>query len=83
MHPLRKNLTNTYNIMANKITIVRNKDGSKKVIIGTRKDNTEAIKSREIKLKENTDNRPKPGTPKIGLTDERDGYKCGGKKKIK
>ena len=32
--------------MANKVTIIKNNNGSKKVIIGTRKDNSDAIKSR-------------------------------------
>ena len=66
-----------------KITIIKNNDGSKKVIIGTRKDNSNAIKSKNIKVSEPIDRRPKPGTPKIGLTDERNEYKYGGKKKCK
>ena len=70
-------------IMANKVTIIKNNNGSKKVIIGTRKDNSDAIKSKTIKVSEPIDRRPKPGTPKIGLTDERNGYKYGGKKKCK
>ena len=69
--------------MVNKVTIIKHNNGSKKVIIGTRKDNSDAIKSRNIKVSEPTDRRPKPGTPKIGLTDERNGYKYGGKKKCK
>ena len=69
--------------MANKVTIIKNNNGSKKVIIGTRKDNFDAIKSTTIKVSEPIDRRPKPGTPKIGLTDERNGYKYGGKKKYK
>ena len=69
--------------MANKVTIIKNNNGSKKVIIGTRKDNSDAIKSKTIKVSEPIDRRPKPRTPKIGLTDERNGYKYGGKKKCK
>ena len=34
--------------MANKVKIIKNNNGSKKVIIGTRKDNTDVIKSRNI-----------------------------------
>ena len=70
-------------IMANKVTIIKNNNGSKKVIIGTRKDNSDAIKSKTIKVSEPIDRRPKPGTPKIVLTYERNGYKYGGKKKYK
>ena len=71
------------NIMTNKITIIKNNNGYKKVIIAIRKDNSDAIKSKNIKVSEPIDRRPKPGTPKIGLTDERNGYKYGGKKKCK
>lgn len=67
--------------MANKVTIIKNNNGSKKVIIAKRKDNNDAIKSENIKLSESIDKRPKPGTPKVGLTNERNGYKYGGKKK--
>ena len=69
--------------MANKVTIIKNNNGSKKVIIGTRKDNSDAIKSKTIKVSEPINRRPKTGTPKIGLTYERNGYKYGGKKKCK
>ena len=57
------------NIMTNKITIIKNNNGSKKVIIAIRKDNSDAIKSKNIKVSEPIDRRPKPGTPKICLTD--------------
>ena len=69
--------------MANKVTIIKNNNGFKKVIIGTRKDNSDAVKSKTIKVSEPIDRRPKPGTPKIGLTYERNGYKYGGKSKVK
>lgn len=86
-HALRRvkliGFTVNITIMANKVTIIKNNNGSKKVIIGTRKDNSDAIKSKTIKVSEPIDRRPKPGTPKIGLTDERNGYKYGGKKKCK
>ena len=69
--------------MANKVTIIKNNNGSKKVIIGTRKDNSDVAKSRNIKVSEPIDRRPKPGTPKIGLTEDRNGYKKKKKKKCK
>ena len=69
--------------MANKVTIIKNNNGSKKVIIGTRKDNSDAIKSRNIKVSEPIDRRPKPGTPKISISNEKNGYKYGGKVKLK
>ena len=69
--------------MSKKITITRSANGSKKVIIGTRKQQEDAVVSKNIKASEPIDRRPKPGTPKIGLTDERNGYKYGGKKKCK
>ena len=69
--------------MSKKITITRSANGSKKVIIGTRKQQEDAVISKDIKINEPIDRRPKPGTPKIGLTDERNGYKYGGKKKCK
>ena len=61
--------------MANKVTIIKNNNGSKKVIIATRKDNYDAKKTKKIKVTETIDRRPKPSTPKKGLTDERNGYK--------
>ena len=69
--------------MSKKITITRSADGYKKVIIGTRKQQEDAVVSKDIKVSEPINRRPKPGTPKIGLTDERNGYKYGGKKKCK
>ena len=69
--------------MSKKITITRSSNGSKKVIIGTRKQQEDTVVSKDIKVSEPIDRRPKPGTPKIGLTDERNGYKYGGKKKCK
>ena len=69
--------------MPTKITIVKNNDGSKKVIIGTKTTNSNNIKSKTIADSKPIDRRPKPGTPKIGLTYERNGYKYGGKSKVK
>ena len=86
-HALRRvkliSFTVNITVMANKVTIIKNNNGSKKVIIGTRKTNEDAVKSKTIKVSEPVDRRPKPGTPKIGLTNERNGYKYGGKKKCK
>ena len=67
--------------MANKVTIIKNNNGSKKVIIGTRKTNEDAVKSKTIKVSEPVDRRPKPIVTKAGLTTERNAYKNGGKKK--
>ena len=69
--------------MANKITIIKNNNGSKKVIIGTRKTNEDAVKSKTIKVSEPIDKRSKPIVTKAGLTTERNAYKNGGKKKCK
>lgn len=69
--------------MPTKITIIKNNDGSKKVIIGTKTTSSNNTKSKNIINSKPIDRRPKPGTPKIGLTDERNGYKYGGKKKCK
>ena len=69
--------------MSKKISTTRSANGSKKVIIGTRKQQEDAVVSKDIKVSEPIDRRPKPGTPKIGLTDERNEYKYGGKKKCK
>ena len=69
--------------MPTKITIIKNNDGSKKVIIGTKTTNTNNTKSKNITNSKPIDRRAKPGTPKIGLTYERNGYKYGGKSKVK
>ena len=69
--------------MPTKITIIKNNDGSKKVIIGTKTTNSNNTKSKTITNSKLIDRRPKPGTPKIGLTYERNGYKYGGKSKVK
>lgn len=69
--------------MSKKITITRSADGSKKVIIGTRKQQEDAAVSKDIKVSEPVDRRPKPGTPKISISNEKNGYKYGGKLKLK
>lgn len=69
--------------MPTKITIIKNNNGSKKVIIGTKTTNSNNTKFKNINNSKPIDRRPKPGTPKIGLTYERNGYKYGGKSKVK
>ena len=69
--------------MPTKITVIKNNDGSKKVIIGTKTTNSNNTKSKPTTNSKPIDRRPKPGTPKIGLTNERNGYKYGGKSKVK
>lgn len=69
--------------MPTKITIVKNTDGSKKVIIGTKTTSSNNTKFKPTTNSKSIDRRPKPGTPKIGLTNERNGYKYGGKSKVK
>ena len=69
--------------MPTKITIIKDNNGSKKVIIGTKTTNSNNTKSKTITNSKPIDRRPKPGTPKIGLTYERNGYKYGGKSKVK
>ena len=64
--------------MARRVVTVIHPDGTKKVIVGRQNNNvpTKVIESEE-------DKRAKPGTPKVGLTKERNGYKHGGKFKFK
>ena len=72
--------------MARRIVTVTHPDGTKKVIVGkqstsqpTPVDTSKPVSTRE----EEKDRRPKPGTPKIGISYERNGYKRGGKVKFK
>ena len=74
--------------MTKRIVTVTHPDGTKKVIVGKQstskpiKTNTsEPIKTREIEAEESR--RAKPITPKAGITDEKYGYKYGGKLKFK
>ena len=53
-------------------------DGTKKVIVG-QQSNSQPVLTREA----DKDRRPKPGTPAVGLTKQRNGYKRGGKIKFK
>lgn len=64
--------------MARKVITVTHPDGTKKVIVG-QQSNGVPVKTREPEK----DRRAKPGTPKIGISYERNGYKRGGKVKFK
>ena len=64
--------------MARRIVTVTHPDGTKKVIIGQASNN---IPVKTIESEE--DKRPKPGTPKISISKEKNGYKYGGKVKYK
>ena len=64
--------------MPRKIITVTHTDGTKKVII-SQPSNKIPVKTRELE----EDRRPKPGTPAVGLTKQRNGYKHGGKVKLK
>lgn len=72
--------------MPRKIVTVTHPDGTKKVIVG-KQSNSKPIPSNNtpVVTKENDDDkrRPKPGTPKISITNEKNGYKYGGKVKFK
>ncbi len=64
--------------MPRKIVTVTNPDGTKKVIVG-QPTNFKPVVTRKVE----EDKRPKPGTPAVGLTKQRNGYKHGGKVKLK
>lgn len=64
--------------MARRIVTVTHPDGTKKIIVGSA-GNTKPVLTRET----DKDRRPKPGTPAVGLTKQRNGYKRGGKIKFK
>ena len=63
--------------MPRKIVTVTHPDGTKKIIVG-QPNNSQPIITRKPE-----DKRPKPGTPKISISKERNGYKNGGKFKFK
>ena len=72
--------------MARKVVTITHPDGTKKVIVGKQNisqpvsvDTSKPVSIRE----EEKDRRPKPGTPAVGLTKQRNGYKRGGKIKFK
>ena len=64
--------------MPRKVVTVTHSDGTKKVIVG-QPSNKVPVKTREPE----EDRRPKPGTPKISISKEKNGYKYGGKLKFK
>lgn len=64
--------------MAKKVVTITHPDGTKKVVV-SKESNSTPVKTIEGK----STGRPKPGTPKVGLTKERNGYKYGGKIKSK
>ena len=64
--------------MPRKVITVTYPDGTKKVIVG-QQSNEVPVKTREPEK----DRRAKPGTPKISITNEKNGYKYGGKVKFK
>lgn len=71
--------------MPKRIITVTHPDGTKKVIVG-QPSNSEPVKtttSEPVKTRKVEDKRPKPETPFVGLTKERNGYKHGGKVKFK
>ena len=72
--------------MARKVVTVTHPDGTKKVIVGKQitsqtapVDTSKPVSTRKAE----EDRRPKPGTPAVGLTKQRNGYKRGGKIKFK
>ena len=64
--------------MARRIVTVTHPDGTKKVIVG-QPSNYQPVSTRKAE----EDRRPNPGTPKISISKERNGYKHGGKFKFK
>lgn len=64
--------------MPRKVVTVTHPDGTKKVIVG-QPTNPQPVSTRKAE----EDRRPKPGTPKISITNEKNGYKYGGKVKYK
>ena len=72
--------------MAKRIITVTHPDGTKKVIVGKQSTSqpTHIDTSKPVSTKEEEkDRRPKPGTPKISISKEKNGYKYGGKIKLK
>ena len=64
--------------MSKRIVKVTYPDGTKKIIVG-QQTTSQPVLTREPEK----DRRPKPGTPAVGLTKQRNGYKRGGKIKFK
>ena len=72
--------------MARKVVTITHTDGTKKVIVG-KQSTSQPIPVNTSKpvftRKAEEDRRPKPVTPKISITNEKNGYKYGGKVKFK
>lgn len=69
--------------MSRKVIIVNRPDGTKKIIVGDANNKAIASNNNLVKVREGTDRRPKPVTPKISISKEKNGYKYGGKIKLK
>ena len=72
--------------MGRRIITVTHPDGSKKIIVGKESSyNSVPASSKPIKTRTigDDDKRPKPVTPKISISKEKNGYKYGGKLKLK
>ena len=69
--------------MARRIVTVTHPDGTKKVLVGNANNKPIASNNNPIKVREGIDRRPKPVTPKISISKEKNGYKYGGKIKFK
>ena len=72
--------------MARKVVTITHPDGTKKVIVSKQStsqpissDTSQPVATRESEDKK----RPKPGTPKISISKEKNGYKYGDKLKFK
>ena len=72
--------------MARKVVTITHPDGTKKVIVGKQStsqsissDTSQPVSTRKAE----EDRRPKPVTPKISISKEKNGYKYGGKVKCK
>lgn len=64
--------------MAKRVITITKPDGTKRVVVAEDKEHT-PVKT----IESEPDRRPKPGTPKISISDEKNGYKYGGKLKRK
>lgn len=72
--------------MPRKVITVTHPDGTKKVIVGKQSTSQPNFvnTSKPVVIKESDEDRkPKPVTPKISISKERNGYKHGGKIKSK
>ena len=69
--------------MSKRVITVTYPDGTKKVIVGNANNKPIASNNNPVKVREGIDRRPKPVTPKISISKEKNGYKYGGKIKFK